>query len=206
MWLNGIIYFLLCISSFLIVDESMLHQDLSYDVYRRNKHIGEFVISRSVSRQSVHIDLHNTTHFWLFGKKKLIYTVKNRFDQGILQTAFSKSMVNHRVRHETKIVKDRSSGYLIYDKHKADTLQLDIQSINYTVAMMYFEEPSTYKEAYSERFQKFLSIRRITSQEYSLELPNGNYNYFTYENGVAREIEVNHPLVTIVFRLKNGSV
>jgi hypothetical protein len=45
---------------------------------------------------------------------------------------------------------------------------------------------------YSDNFEAYLAIQKIDVHKYKISLPDGNYNYYCYKDGVLNTIEIHH--------------
>lgn len=57
------------------------------------------------------------------------------------------------------------------------------ERVKFTVSKLYFYEPKNILSIYSERHLTFCKISRVSEGRYKLELPNGNENFYSYQNG-----------------------
>jgi len=59
---------------------------------------------------------------------------------------------------------------------------------------LYSREPENISQVYSDNFQSFIAIQKTDKHKYKITLPDGNYNYCYYKNGVLNLVEVHHSL------------
>jgi len=69
--------------------------------------------------------------------------------------------------------------------------------ICYNMMMLYNREPVNISQIYSDYFHCFLPVKKNRVHEYRIDLPDGNYNEYHFENGICRLIIVNHSMYTI---------
>jgi hypothetical protein len=67
-------------------------------------------------------------------------------------------------------------------------------SIEYNIARLYCQEPVNIRSVYSDAFQQFLAIEKIDNHKYKIKLPDGNYNHYSYHNGICYQIDVHQSL------------
>ncbi|HWB25875.1 MAG TPA: DUF6134 family protein [Chitinophagaceae bacterium] len=101
--------------------------------------------------------------------------------------------VNNETRAEGNIYKTSAGGTHGY---------IQQQRINYNFLMLYLHEPLGITSVYSDNFQKFLTIKKIAEHTYKIDLPDGNYNYYFFRNGICSKVEVHHSLYTITMLLQ----
>ena len=110
--------------------------------------------------------------------------------------------VNNKLKAESFTRKD-DAGYhisLLNDPQKVIT-----KPITYSMVSLYFKEPKGVDMVYSERYGEFLDIDKLEDHRYRLYLPDGREIVYNYENGNCVEIEVDHSLTTLYFKLREKS-
>ena len=73
--------------------------------------------------------------------------------------------------------------------------------IDYNLNMLYCKEPFDKQIIYSDNFQQFLSVEQVAPHRYKIVLPDGNYNYYTFRDGICQVAEIHHPFYTIFIQL-----
>jgi hypothetical protein len=76
--------------------------------------------------------------------------------------------------------------------------------ITYSMLSMYLREPENIGSVYSDNFQTFLNIQKLDRHKYKIALPDGNYNFYSYQAGVLNEIEIHHNLYSATIVLSNN--
>jgi hypothetical protein len=94
--------------------------------------------------------------------------------------------------------------YKLVDNNKTELVALP--PIRYNMLRLYINLPEKVEKVYSDNYQKHLDLKKIDANKYRLELPDGNFNYYTYENGVCVKVEVERTLFTIQFVLTENSL
>ena len=74
--------------------------------------------------------------------------------------------------------------------------------IRYNMLLLYTNIPETINKVYSDNFQKLLDIKKVEENKYRLTLPDGNYNYYTYKNGVCSKVDVERTFFSLQFILR----
>jgi len=75
--------------------------------------------------------------------------------------------------------------------------------ITYNMLSLYTKEPENISKVYSDNFQTFLAIEKAASHKYKITLPDGNYNYYYYKNGILNLVEVHHTFYSANIILTN---
>jgi hypothetical protein len=58
-------------------------------------------------------------------------------------------------------------------------------------------------KVYSDNYQKLLDLKKVDEHKYRLTLPDGNYNYYTYRDGVCCKVDVERTFFTLQFVLRD---
>ena len=75
--------------------------------------------------------------------------------------------------------------------------------IRYNMLLLYCLIPENVTLVYSDKYQRMLDLKKIDEHQYRLSLPDGNYNYYTYSNGICSKVVVERTFFTINFVLRN---
>lgn len=115
------------------------------------------------------------------------------FKSGKLMTSGVKRSVNgsEKEAKETNWVSD------YYEIKSGDKTSRIKQPISYNMMLLYTTEPVDVQKIYSDNFQCFLPIQKNGAHQYRINLPDGNYNDYHFENGVCKLVVVHHSLYTI---------
>ena len=172
---------------------------LHYEVIRNGKVIGYLDAMRNGNGPIVEYSMESNVKISLLMDFALYSKVFGSFNNGILTSGSIIRRVNGKDKANAIITwqKDR---YLIKDMEESIELK---EKITYTSACLMHEEPAHLQKIFSENFKRFIPIRAIKPHQYELQLPDGNRNFYTYENGICISAEVNTTLSTAYFRLKN---
>jgi hypothetical protein len=98
-----------------------------------------------------------------------------------------------------KYTKASGDTYQLIDDNK--TGSLNQKQIDYNLGMMYLKEPVGISQIYSDNFQQYVQIKQTDSHTYRIDLPDGNYNFYTYTNGICNKVEVHHSFYKIQIQL-----
>lgn len=74
--------------------------------------------------------------------------------------------------------------------------------IYYTTLLLYIKPPANTTHVYSQKFQNFLAVKKISENKYRLTFPDGNYNDYTYSNETCGKVDVVRRLFNIEFVLR----
>lgn len=73
--------------------------------------------------------------------------------------------------------------------------------INYNMMLLYCKEPVNIAQVYSDSFQQYVAIKKTAPNTYRINLPDGNYNDYYFQNGICKVVKVHHTLYTITMEL-----
>lgn len=122
------------------------------------------------------------------------------FKDDVLQYSliFRKINGNIKANYSTKLV---GRSYIIEDKKQSEFEKLNIYSITGSILSLYYNEPADNSAVYSDRYKKLIIIKKLEEHKYKVLMPDGNYNYYYYHNGVCNKVEVVHSFYKLVFCL-----
>ncbi|MGN6248767.1 MAG: DUF6134 family protein [Ginsengibacter sp.] len=172
---------------------------LHYDIFKGYAVIGHLVIYK--------IDYGNKILYKLKSnvKAKFIFSYSNEinetvvFENGIM--TYSSFLQNENGRGtsiETRLAGNR------FEILKNGKLSAKVKTtIQHNILQLYLEPPPGNTLIYSNHFQQFLKLTQLDSLQYRLWLPDGNYNLYSYKNGICTQIDIVHTFFTIHFILKN---
>jgi uncharacterized protein DUF6134 len=113
------------------------------------------------------------------------------------------SMVNRTVNGNEKARRLTKAGDKVYNiTAEGKSAVLKNEAIGYNLMRLYCVEPLNITRVYSDNYQQFLAITIIRPHTYKVELPDGNYNHYTYTNGICSKVEIFNPLYNMELILK----
>ena len=89
-----------------------------------------------------------------------------------------------------KCIHSTCCGYELCKDGEKEKIKLS--SIQHNQLSLYYDEPVKYKQIYSDQFETTLTIETIKPNHYKIDLPDGNTNYYTYQNGVLTSLKLKH--------------
>ncbi|MEZ2335932.1 DUF6134 family protein [Mucilaginibacter sp. RCC_168] len=185
---------LLCFSSGLLAQE----QITKYNVLHSGKVVGRMdlyqkregddlslkVISQVKMRfiMSIQVDIHEES---VFQKGKLISSTICRKVNG-----------KEKANRQTK-----ACGDCYQAMTDGKSKQLDQKYIGTNLMLLYCHEPNDNAQIYCDNFQQFLQVKQVSPHVYRIDLPDGNYNFYSYTNGICSKVDIHHSLYTIQIQL-----
>jgi hypothetical protein len=110
----------------------------------------------------------------------------------LVQSRVTRSSGKNSDDAKATITRREGARYLI--NVEGEQSALNNIEILHSVSDLYFAEPKQINRIYSETLGKFLVLRALGNGEYELTLPDGKKNFYRYQKGTLKEVEVNHTL------------
>lgn len=135
-------------------------------------------------------------------KRRIIFllTVEEKQDAYFNETGMITSSIYRKVNDNVKMNQQTVYKGNYYEiKNPKTSERIVIQQIQYNLLSMYIKEPVNINKVYSETFLRYLVIEPKGNSVYKLKLPDGNTNYYHYENGTCSKVVMEHSLFTIEF-------
>jgi len=186
---------LLTLSSSLLAQE----QTTRYNVLKGGKVVGHLDLYQKHNGDDMYLKMISEV------KVKFIFSInvdcneESLFQNGKLISSRVLRKVNGKQKadRQTKAVGD---GYQTLAEGKKGE-QVNQKAINANLMLLYTHEPVNNAQVYSDNFQQFLKVKQTGSHIYRIDLPDGNYNYYSYTNGVCSKVDIHHSLYTIQIQL-----
>lgn len=196
-----IIVFLLI--SFLFQTSLAQTSTLHYDIVKKQSVVGSFQTTKTVSNDEVRYQIHfKASASFLIFNYRVNATQESVFKNGEMQLGSLTRTVNGKRKAQHHIALQENSYKIIKDGKP--TLNLH-SAINYSVSALYFSEPLGRSLIFSENHLQFIPITQLSAHRYSITLPDGNTNTYTYEDGICILAEIETDMANIGLRLKNRS-
>lgn len=174
------------------------HSSLTYNVVQNHDVIGWLKLDKHDSANSSRIKFSSQI------KKRLVFLftiIENQealFQNGILTYSYVYRKINDNIK-VNKHTTYAGDHYLI-KKDKSFT-RLMLNNIAFNQLSLYFYEPVTIKQVYSDNYERYLNIEKTGNQYYTLKLPDGNKTTYYYSNGICTKVKVEQNLFTVEFVL-----
>lgn len=173
-------------------------RSLYYDVEKNGKVIGHVnVFEKSEGNKTVFTLSSNV-------KTSLIISYSNYIKESVV---FEKGMMTSSNYYQKVNGKETATSIYLdgtYFKKVSDgRVDFHVHTPVYNnYLQMFFYYPGDVQRVYSNRFQRFLDVKKITETRYRLTLPNRDYNYYDYKNGICTSVDIERAFFTIHFVLK----
>lgn len=171
---------------------------LSYVVMRNGEKVGNMKMMRLQNNNEVEIliesdiNIRMIKNMHVVAKEKSIYK-NNRL---VYSTVYRELNGKQKASRQTQY---KNNAYELITESKKQTI--NNVDISFNLAMLYFLEPVNVKNIYSDYYQQLIEIKNLSNNAYKLQLPNGDYNIYYYNNKVCSKVEVHSTFYTVQINL-----
>ncbi len=199
--LQHITVILLLINLFFGLRANSQNKLLSYQILRNRNKVGTLRFSEITNGGMDYLKMESDV------KTKFIFTFTAHakeeavYYNGVLLRSSIYRQLNGNEKANKQHRADNRQYIILKGKDSAVTKNYPI---TYNMLSLYSKEPENLSRAYSDNFETFLSIQKVDIHKYKITLPDGNYNYYCYKDGVLGLVEVHHSLYSASIVLVNN--
>lgn len=168
-----------------------------YNIKRNGEVIGKLSFVQNVEGENLYLKITSQVSTRFVFKIDVQTEDLAHFKNGKLISSDVSRLVNGKAKDRKK-TSLQGGGYELQSGSKFNSLN---QFIGYNMMLLYTKEPLNINQVYSDNFQCFLPIKKDAEHQYRVNLPDGNYNEYHFENGICKLVVVNHSLYTIRMEL-----
>lgn len=165
-----------------------------FEIIRNDKVIGIIEINRSVSGDSIIYNIESDVKaafilkFKVVGKEKYIYKKGTLIYSSLYRTLNNKVKTNHSILYN-------NGQYSLKTPEKISPL--NFEDIKCNLMTLYINEPIGVEYVFCDNQHQMVKVKPIGKGIYKVELSNGKYNIFHYENGRCVKIKAVSPLFNV---------
>ena len=174
-------------------------QKNEYKVIFRGDSVGTVQLCKNKTGDNVSLKLVSDVRIHFFIKVIVLCDEISSFQNGRLIYSNVSRIVNGKEKAAKQI---KAIGNTYEATSFGKTVPSTIKSIDYNLNMLYFQEPFNKQIVYSDNFQEFVNVEQVAEHRYKIVLPDGNYNYYTFRDGICSMVELHHSFYTVYFQLK----
>ena len=173
-------------------------QTLNYNVMHGDKTVGHMKLQKTMNGDDTFLKVASDV------KMRFIFSIQvniredAHYRNGMLMSSHVSRLVNGKQK-ANKITEACNGCYQLTDDGKVKSI--DQKQINNNLTLMYLQEPVGLSQVYSDNFQQFVQVKQVGNHTYRINLPDGNYNFYTYTNGICSKVDIYHSLYTIQIQL-----
>ncbi len=186
---------LLCLAVGALAQE----QTVKYNVLHSGKVVGHMNLYQKRQGDELYLKMISEVKMRFIFSVKVEIQEESTFNNGKLISSQVCRNVNgsEKCNRQTKAV---ASGYQTIAEGKCGKT-VDQKQIAANLMLLYCREPADQAQVYSDNFQQFLQVKQVSPHVYRIDLPDGNYNFYSYTNGVCSKVDIHHSLYTIQIQL-----
>ena len=194
-------YILLSLFTAYIFQTSVYAQErkLMYDVIKNGNVIGEIILNELIKDEKKMLSLTSDVKTRFIFSFSDYATETASFKDGIMMYSSFYQKQNGSDKAKKMTILSGQSYKLIDD---GVSKLISCGPIRYNMLLLYTNIPETIYKVYSDNFQKLLDIKKVEENKFRLTLPDGNYNYYTYKNGVCSQVDIERTFFTVQFVLR----
>ncbi len=118
------------------------------------------------------------------------------FREGLLIYSRFYQKINNNKKKDWQMNWTDGSYQFSGEQHSGQPVQAPIRQ---SVLSLYCEEPVNVANVFSNNFQQCVPVVRVAKGKYRVDLPNGNSNYYFYQEGKLVRVEVEQPFYALQF-------
>jgi hypothetical protein len=169
-----------------------------YDVRYNGKVSGKIAVNKKVDGGVTRMRIESNFKLQLL----IPVTVKSVEEAEFFNEIMTFSSVDRRVNGREKLNQKLVATGESYHWSGAETRKSPSFPIRYSVVSLYYQEPKGQQAVFSDTYGRKMPIYQVKKGIYRLDLPNGNFNYYNYVDGVCTLIEIHHSFFQIQFVLR----
>ena len=182
---------LLFLVSLLSVNSYSQNKVLTYQIVRNGNKVGTLRFSETSTGDMDYLKMESDV------KTRFVFTFTAHSNEEAIyyNGVLLRSSIYRKLNGTEKANKQHQAGNQQYIIHAGQRTEVTKNyPITYNMLSLYSKEPGNISQVYSDNFQSFIAIQRTDQHKYKITLPDGNYNYYYYKNGVLNLVEVHHSL------------
>ena len=194
--------FIACLlTCFIMLISFAQESTFEYDVIRNNKVVGHSVVTGIKSSGKVTYRV--SSEFRLTMIKEFIFrsVEETVFEKGVMTFSSVRRTLNGQTKSKRST---RLINQVYHIDNEEDSKKLHSVLVMHCTNSLYLNEPVNQGQIYSEHFQQWLNISPVNVHSYKLTLPDGNYTFYHYQNGVCIKIEIYQTFYNASLKLRNN--
>lgn len=185
---------LMAINSIVLAQE----QTVKYNVLHSGKVVGHLDLYQKRNGESLYLKMVSEVKMRFIFSIKVDCNEESTFENGRLMRSHVLRNVNGKEKANRQTTATGDSYQTLAEGKNGTVNQKDISS---NLMLLYTHEPADNAQVYSDNFQQFLKVKQTGNHVYRIDLPDGNYNYYSYTNGICSKVDIHHSLYTIQIQL-----
>lgn len=168
---------------------------------RGSKDIGDMTVIREIKQNQVYYDIKSKVEFRILFSFTVDYQSQSEYKDGRLIKEFTHNQLNGASQKKSTIWFDGEKYTLDLNGIRS----YETGSITFSVAAIYYNEPTHLQKVFSPQFARYLKFKQINEHQYELDSPDG-VNTYTYLNGICTRVDVNRDFARFSFVMTEKSL
>ena len=173
-------------------------QKTEYTITFRGDSVGNMQFYKNEAGSNLYLKAVSNVNIRFFINVNVQLEEISNFQNGRLMYSSVSRIVNGK---EKSAKQTKAAGNIYKATSFGKPVPATDKRIDYNLNMLYCKEPFDKQVIYSDNFQQFLNVEQVAPHRYKIVLPDGNYNYYTFQDGICHVAEIRHPFYTIFIRL-----
>lgn len=169
-----------------------------YDITIAGINIGELKATRITDGEKETYEIHSLVSFWFFGELKIEFLLNSLYQNGELISSNTTSSTN-RGDFLSLISRDGNQYIVDANSYKFTNQEPVSGPINFTSALLFFEEPEEGKRLLSENYGLTCEVKKVKDGSYQVDI-NENQNKYYYEDGELEKVLMEFPIKNYVIK------
>jgi hypothetical protein len=191
---------LIAIAFCLVLLTNAQEKNLAYTITRNGDKVGSMSVREVKDGNLISLKLQSdvkTSFIFTFSAKGI---EEAKFNNGILifSSVYQRLNGSEKVNKQMRYV---NNAYIIDNKGREE--KLDNVRIHYNLLCIYCHEPFNNSLIFSDKYQKFLLVKKLADHHYQIRFPDGSANEYWFEDGICIRIEIDHTLYSAVMELNH---
>lgn len=162
---------------------------LDYALEIGDKHIGELIVTKTQTDSSLEFDVTSHAEFNLLGKKIIDYELHCVFKDGIMTSSVYRSYKNGKLYEQT-LTSWKGDHYEVDKDGKISMID---HPIKHSSIELYFDEPVTGAEFYSEKNGSLISVSRLDESLFMVaKAGKKKGSEYQYQDDQLKKIEIDY--------------
>ncbi len=171
----------------------------SYNIIRNGKSAGQLKFQQMIKGDSVYLTAESEVKVSFLFTITALAREEAIYKNGILlySSIYRKTNGSEKANRQMQL---RGNEYHITSREKTEVFRS--YPIHYNMlSSLYCCEPKLINKIYSDNFQQYVPVEKVAENKYKVSLPDGNYNYYYYKDGVCVIVDVHASLYSAVLVL-----
>lgn len=185
------LFSVLLVLTLLSIKSHSQSRTLTYQIVRNGNKVGTLQFSETSMGDMDHMKMESDVNTRFVFK----FTAHSNEEAVYYNGVLLRSSIYRQLNGTEKVNKQHQAGNQQYFIHAGERTEVtNNYPITYNMLSLYSKEPDNVNQVYSDNFQRFIAIQKTDQHKYKITLPDGNYNYYYYRNGVLNLVEIHHSL------------